>query len=719
MAGTTYQHNFHLQNYGIYKELIETGHMDVYTKELDESNIDIHFTWLINILNDGIETDVVRNCKIRIHYTDNKQVTMHIIDYMFNLLMWSIIVSSGEKISSFYQWNTMFDPITKKSIKNYIDNKYIRKNIGKIDTIKMNQSIDNGIGKFRDLENFQMYLANTVNLEDTIDLMNKYPEFNETIHFNVDGIPLEDVKEAGMKATNLQINYIKNSDHCLKDSFLAGEGINAKQYKEVSVNIGTKPNGQGGVFPHPIQGSFINGGLKTPEEIIVESSIGRIAQILQKQNVGQSGAFARNLGLNNQDSKLHQDPTYVCDTKHFEEIVIENQDMLDEFDMRYYRTNPNGIDYRIDATKDKKLIGQLIYLRSPMTCASAARGEGICYKCYGDLAFANRDINIGQIAAELLSSIYTQILLSAKHLLESAIVKMHWTEGFYDLFNVEYNQITLKEEMNYRGYKMIIEDDFDDEDDGEDFESDMDLSSYILYFDIVYPDGTRKTIKSSDTDNEADSIYLHQDLIDYMNTVGINDDGVYELDLNKMKSLQLFVIDVKNNELSKTMKSIKNIIDNKKSTRSYNRNTILADFIKTNLSGNIKICSVHFEVLLMNQMRSRSDILELPNWRADDEDYQILTLSESLSNNRSITVRLQYSKIGRALIHSSNRRLHHTSNMDVFYMEKPQKFITDEYQRSTYEMKDDFERKIVKPFIFVNKVDDGEDPDVNEENSEE
>jgi hypothetical protein len=112
-------YNFHLQNYGIYKELIETGHMDVYTKELDESNIDIHFTWLINILNDGIETDVVRNCKIRIHYTDNKQVTMHIIDYMFNLLMWSIIVSSGEKISSFYQWNTMFDPITKKSIKNY------------------------------------------------------------------------------------------------------------------------------------------------------------------------------------------------------------------------------------------------------------------------------------------------------------------------------------------------------------------------------------------------------------------------------------------------------------------------------------------------------------------------------------------------------------------------------------------------------------------------
>ena len=706
---------FYLENYGVYAPLVQNGRMDIYTKDLCEENIDDHFKWIINILNDAIETEEVRRIKIRIHYADNKQVTMTIIDYMYNLMMWSIIVCSGQKITSFYQWNTMLEPVTKRSIKKYIDNKFIRKNIRTMDMIKMNQSIDSGIGKFRDLENFQMYLANTLNLEDTIDLMNKYPEFDETIHFDPTGIPLEDVKDAGMKATNLQINYIKNSDHCLKDSFIAGEGINAKQYKEVSVNIGTKPNGQGGVFPHAIKGSFINGGLQTPEEVIVESSIGRIAQILQKQNVGQSGAFARNLGMNNQDSKLHEDPNYICDTKNFEEIVIESQDMLDEFDMRYYRFNPNGIDYCIDATKDKHLIGQLLYIRSPMTCASAARGDGICYKCYGDLAFENRDINIGQIASELLSSIYTQILLSAKHLLESAIVKMNWTEGFHELFNVEYNQITLKEEVNYRGFKLIIEDDFEDEEDDDEVDSDMELTSYVLYFDVVYPNGERKTIKSSDSDNEADNIYLHQDLIDYMNAVGTNDDGVYELEMNKLKKLQLFVIDVKNNELSRTMKSIKNIIDNKKSTRSYNRNTILSDFIKTNLSGNIKINAVHFEVLLMNQIRNVTDILELPDWTHENEQCQILTLTESLKNNRSISVRLQSSGISRSLIHSSNRRLKATSNMDVYYMEQPQKFIQDEYEKSTYKMDDDKERKVVKPFIFIGKQQATQDPDIIDE----
>ena len=52
-----------------------------------------------------------------------------------------------------------------------------------------------------------MYLANTLNLEDFIVLMKKYPEFNDTVHFSVDGIPIEDVKEIGMEATNKQIAY--------------------------------------------------------------------------------------------------------------------------------------------------------------------------------------------------------------------------------------------------------------------------------------------------------------------------------------------------------------------------------------------------------------------------------------------------------------------------------------------------------------------------------
>ena len=169
----------------------------------------------------------------------------------------------------------------------------------KMDLKSLNQNIDRCIGKFRDLINFQMYLCNTIDFKDTVDFMNEYPEFNDIIHLNIDGVPMEDVKEFGMKNTNAMIKYITKADrdHNLKYPFISKEGVNAKQFKEVSVNIGTKPNGKGGVFPRPIKNSFINGGLQSVEDVLIDSSIGRIAQILTKQNVGQSGAFARRLGL--------------------------------------------------------------------------------------------------------------------------------------------------------------------------------------------------------------------------------------------------------------------------------------------------------------------------------------------------------------------------------------------------------------------------------------
>lgn len=693
----------YLENYGPYANIVVNGGGTIYTKDLNDSNIDQHFQWVINILNDGIEKPEIQNIKIQVVFTDGVTINLILIDYMFNLMFWSIITSANREISSFYFFNCVTAPITKNNIKKWVDEKFININLKTLPNIKLNQSIDRGIGKFRDLENFQMYLANTVNLEDTIELMERYPEFNDTVHFDITGIPLEDIKDAGTKATNLQIQYIKNSNHCLKDSFIADEGISPKQFKEVQVNIGTKPDGQGGVFPDPIKGSFINGGLQNAEEIIIESSIGRIAQILQKQNVGQSGAFARSLGLNNQDSKLHMDPTYICDTKNFEVIHVDNKDMLDEFNMRYYRFTPNGMEYRIDSNKDRHLIGKTILLRSPITCASAARGDGICYRCYGDLAYVNCDINIGQIAAELLSSIYTQILLSAKHLLESAIIKMKWSDGFFDFFSVDYNQISLKEDRNYRGMKIVMEDPYEDED--EDTDSDF-LTKYVLNFDVVLADGTTIPINTSSGDStDYDQIYLHDELLEYMDKVGMNDDGVYELDMTKLKNLSaLFVVDVKNNELSKTMKAIKNIIDNKKTTKSYNRSTILEDFIKTNLAGKIKMHSVHFEVLIMNQIRAADDMLEMPDWTHENEPCQILTLNESLTNNRSISVRLQSSKISKTLTSPANRKLSKPSNMDLFYMEQPQNYMGNEYIRSTYEPKR-VEHKVIKPIYPMSEAD--------------
>ena len=685
-----------LENYYCYQELAQTGYQTIHTDDINDDNIDQHFKGIINILNDGIETEEVQNMKIHVVFPDD-ELDLYIIQYMYNLMFWTLICTSGQRIMSFHLFFEKI--ITQKNIATYVNKWFIRKNLKLIELMKINQSIDRAIGKFRDLENYQQYLCNTLTFKDTTDFMQEFPEFNDTVHFNIEGIPFEDIKDKGMEATRTHIKYVTRADrdHCLKYSFLSGEGTNTKQYKDVAINMGTMPNGQGTVFRHPIPHSFINGGLQDIEDVVIDSSIGRIAQILQKQNVGQSGAFSRKLGLNNQDSRLHRDPTYICDSKHFQRETIHNIDYLNAYDMRYYRFTPNGMEYLLDATKDFHLIGKTLLFRSPMTCASASRGHGICYRCYGDLAYINRNINIGQLASELLGAKYTQILLSAKHQLESAIIKMNWTEEFYTLFDVEFDQIMLRPDTDYKKFKLIInaddivEEDKDDEGDNEDYDT-MEELYYITNFDIKYPDGH---VINVHTENN-DFIYLHNDLVAKMNINEDYEDSIYELDMNKLGDISLFIVNVRNNELSATMKKVKNLINQKKSMKIYNKDSILEEFIGSNLAGGIRINAVHFETLLMNQIRDKEDVIEKPDWSMTNAPCQLITLDNALNDNPSVSVRLQSNRLQRTLNHPSNARLYKSSNMDLFSMVHPQEFMNGPFENDGEE-----EREIVNPFIFV------------------
>ena len=690
------------QFYYPYKDLCENGYQVIQTKDLNQGNIDNHFYSIINILKDGIETDEIRHMMIHVEFQNDTDLDFVIFDYVINLMFWGLCTAVDHPIWDIHA--VFFEDITKRSIKEYIDNIFVDKYRKDMPFIVLNQTIDNVIGKFRDLRPFQMYLANTLNLEDFIVLMKKYPEFNDTVHFSVDGIPIEDVKERGMEATNRQIAYIKNSDHCLRDSFRTGEAISPKQYKEVGVNIGSKPDGQGSVFPRPIEHSFMNGGLQTPEELAIESSVGRVAQILQKTNVGESGAFARALEINNQDTILNTDPNYVCDTVNFQEVVLENDTMLNMFDMRYYRENPNGVDKLLSAKNcdRKSLIGKKLYFRSPMTCASAARGHGVCYKCYGDLAYVNRDINIGQIAAEGLSSIYTQILLSAKHLLESLVVKMEWSEGFYDFLQITFNSIALKEDKVFKGCKLIINEEIKMEEELDD----VDYNNYITSFSIKKPNGDLIKICTKNADN----LYFDKDFYNYLmancpdNTKGAEETYYAELDMVPLMDFpSLFIVEIKNNELSATMNKIEKLIDNKSVISQYDRNSILREFITTNIQGNIKLNAVHFEILLMNQMRAGDDELEKPDWTVPNANYQILTLSRSLSNNQSICVRLQSNKVSKTLSNPQNRRLCHPAMSDIYFMEQPQVVLDDEYiSDEDKPVSDILEAAVEEPVTFSN-----------------
>ena len=685
------------KNYYIYADMIakRDPYMTIYVPEdISLFNIADHIDAIGAILQDGIDEEYIHNLKIQLAWENNVSCKLFIVDYWYNLFMWSIILKNEDPIRPkhiFYN-----QELKRKNIKNYIDEFVLTKeNKIKFGNVYLNNNICEGLWHYSDIEQFSYYLANTINNEDDIDLMRAVPEYRDLLHVSLAGIPLDQVKDAGMEVTNKAIDIIKNSrkfigyDHGLTNSFKASEAINPRQFKEARLSIGTKPNGSGGIFPYVIDKSFTTGGVNDPYSFTVESSSARTAQILSKQNVGDSGDFARLVGLNNMDTTLNLDMDYECMSQHFMQYTVKSEKHLNMIKNRYYRFNPRGMQFLVDPKKDKHLIGQTIYLRSPMTCASRSNGTGICKCCYGDLYYTNININVGKIAAEILSSILTQILLSAKHLLESRVVAIKWLPQFQDFFDLDINAIKLTDldGLDLKKYFMIIdpedvflvneeEDTISYDDEGNEIIMDDDngvYNEYVSKFYIQTPEGDM--IECGTQDHE--SLYISRELNEQIRRKASAVDGKVAIPLSSITDDILFYIKISNDEISKTMNDIINVINKASVTEVMTKDQALQSLVDLIIDGGLDVDAVHLEVILANQLVSLTDVLKVPNWNNPYEQYRLLTLDHALVNNSSVVVSLLYKDLHKVLYNPLSFTKHAPSFFDLFFCEQPQVYMSD------------------------------------------
>ena len=678
------------ENYGMYAGIIQGDKICIHTDDLTVGTWDRHYTSVLNLFKDGIATEEVQGAFIYVHFMDGVDLEIALADYLLNLIMWNMLIRTETPICSYHVF--FADEIKKDTIKDYIDRFLIDENRKMYTNMELNNIIDDTLYRIHDIDEFAFFFANTVNLEDNVFLMQKCEEFNECMHADLSGVPIEDVKSVGMGYANKAIHIMKNAsqylgfDHCLADACRASEGINPKQFKEFTINIGSKPDGHGGIFPAIINKSFINGGVSSPLDYFIESSTGRTAQIIKYNNVGSSGHFARLLGLNNMDSYLNENPNYDCYSYNFLVITIKDKKTLKMLNNRYYRLNPRGKELLISASKDKHLIGKTIYLRSPVTCASAARGQGICYKCYGDLAYTVYDteiqsgVNIGRIASETLSSSLTQKLLSAKHLLETFAEKVSWVRKFNELFEVEGNVIKLNSEIEYRSLRLIIDPEMieleNEEDDDLSFTDDDDESGgaplyneYIVDFDVL-DDNTGEIHHISNDKNVK--LYISNELRSIIHRKGEPIEGKHFIDFSDIKDAPIFIMPIQNNELSKTLEHLEGLLNKNSTMKGMDLNQLLQSLIDTVIEGGLSVASTHLEVILSNQVRDPDNILEKPKWFLLNPGYEILSLNRALTLNPAVTVSLSYQKVGKSLYSPITFKKKGSSFMDLFFMEKPQ-----------------------------------------------
>ncbi len=687
-----------LPQYSCYTELINTGVQCINTSIFTDMDIlNLHFYQLLDLFKDGIETDQIQTSVILVTFTDGETVKLSVFDYWFNLLFWGLPVSSNHPIDSRYLW--YYEDITQDSIADYINSTFLKLNRQNYTNMQINNMIDDVMYKFQFIDKFSLFLYNTSNNEDTIELMLNNKDFYDCIHCDLSNIPIEDVKDTGIDKFSLFLYNTSNNEdtielmlnnkdfydciHCdlsnipiedVKDTgmkitkrgvqhildsgkhwaipyFKAKEGINIKQYREFQFNIGTVPDGNGGVYPLMINGNYANRGISDPALYAIDADKARIAQVLSHQNVGTSGAFARILGLNNMDDRLHPDPHHVCDSKHFVQVTIKDAKTLSMYKGRWYRFTPDGVEYQmsLEPIKDNiDLVGKTLLFRSPITCASRSRGHGICYRCYGGLSHTNNDINIGKIAAELLSSLLTQRLLSAKHLLETNIKKLMWNENFYTFFEINYSMIKLKDDTSYKKFKIILDPMEDDEELEDDIDPTLAFNTYVTGCTIIDPKGNEYYISTSD----EDSLYLSPELNSIINKKTPDSDGLYILDLDSLKDKNLFYIEVVNNELGRTLEKIKNILNkNAEVRRLVTKDAITQALVDTIIEGGLNIDAIHLEIILSHQCKSYESNLIEPEWQYRNATYRMITLNEALKDNKSITISLMYKDINKLLFY--------------------------------------------------------------------
>ena len=93
----------------------------------------------------------------------------------------------------------------------------------------------------------------------------------------------------------------------------------------------------------------------------------------------------------------------------------------------------------------------------------------------------------------------------------------------------------------------------------------------------------------------------------------------------------------------------------------------------------MNVDAIHLEVLLSNQIRESLDedrILEMPHWEFDNAEYALINLDTALKNNPSVTTTLEYQKVSKTLFSPLSYKKNSASQMDLFFMNKPQEFMT-------------------------------------------
>ena len=645
---------------------------------------------IYSYLTQGFEIEELRTCPVRFRfnsYTQSKIHEMQLRHFYCQLCMWYPFMYLGiPDLDSSYIID--FFNFTAKTRKEFLDKKVIIPNQNTVDNTIMNMAIHDTIHLLAKIANdFNPILGLTINTESYIDLYNKSEKYREIVHTKVDPNeqPAVVEKQIDEKLKEL-VKLLKTEENSLKPVLMAGNAIKNKQLAEFMINMGYQPDVDGNTIPIPINSNLTVGGLGNVTNYYLQTNASRKALLANKYDMGNSGYFSKmltqlcsNIFIDN-EIPVFKD-IQQCRSVRPIPITIKSKKHLGYYVGRYYSTQ-FGEELFMVHEDDDFLIGKTLKFKSPITCSCNEHDHHICPTCYGALSNVNKDICIGALAAALATEPVSQGVLSTKHLSTTDSRVLSFNEGLNEYMYLNSNTIVIDDTLDCDLSKLTLRIRTEDINKINEFDT-TDFNISVNKFFVI--DHTKKVVTETEiTEKNNTEMYLSPELYDAIkkkykktiNKVEYYDIKFSDIDTTESEDsdgviIRTFIMQITNNELTKPLHDIMNLLQFKKGRKSENIDDINQQLIDCIVQAGIGVPAVFVELLLTPLMRRADDILQVPKWSSykGSENYQVLTVPTALEKNPSVLIGISSRSVGRQMTDIRTYEKHETSYVDDLFRE--------------------------------------------------
>lgn len=590
--------------------------------------------------------------KFKFYLEDKKTYKMQLRHFVVNVFLWFPFVNlygiHGVLDESFILNCETSIP----NISDYVDEKIITElREYSIKNTTINRSVSEVLYNLRRISiDFSLIMNLTIGSETFLNLYKDNARMKEIMEttFPIEMQPSE-IEDELTKLMEEEMAILKSiPDNPVGVILRANTGIKPKQLSEFSINMGLKPDLSGVTIPLPINSNTMIRGLDKPSAHFLDSLGARKSLIMNKKVMGKAGYFGKIVLLLARTLQLSKTVS-DCDTKHLVEITINSAKMLKKYDGRYYKLHddPNEPLKLVNGKKDKHLVGQTLYFRSPITCAC---GDTVCHKCFGTTSLLNLDISEGVSGFEVeeTTKVVNQMILSTKHLLTTVSERIEFTDEFYKFFSMTAGEINpiLNNDMIDDLDNWAIWIDPNDIMKSDELDSDSSFNTYVQSKFYVQNLVTKESILIASKDDRE--MFLTEESLELMRK------GKGYIKFKDMsEDTSLFQLIIMNNELTKPLYTLMDLLNTaKKDGPQLTYSEMAQRFTELLLEAKIGAMALSGELIINRLIRKfPDDDFERPDF-TDDEvpPYQIYTVLKALENNKSALIGLSSQDIKRQIL---------------------------------------------------------------------